>query len=161
MLDRLRLAAASLAIASIVAGATSAAAESRGAPPPPPGRLASPSFSQVTVANGGRVVFVSGQVAWDAAGKPQLPGDLEGQTRMVYENLRAALAAAGATFDDVLKYTIFVKDLDETKWRAISKIRAEILPGPPRPASTMVGVTSLVFADLLVEIEAIAVVPVR
>jgi enamine deaminase RidA (YjgF/YER057c/UK114 family) len=138
-----------------------AAAESRVEHPATPGLLTSPSFSQVTVANGGRVVFVSGQVAWDEKGKPQLPGDLEGQTRMVYANLRAALAAAGATFDDVLKYTIFVKDLDETKWRAISKIRAEILPGPPRPASTMVGVTSLVFADLLVEIEAIAVIPDR
>jgi enamine deaminase RidA (YjgF/YER057c/UK114 family) len=77
---------------------------------------------------------------------------------MTYENLRLALAAAGATFDDVVKYTIFVKDLDTEKWRTISKVRNEVLKKEPRPASTMVGVTGLVFPELLVEIEAVAVV---
>jgi enamine deaminase RidA (YjgF/YER057c/UK114 family) len=125
----------------------------------PEGLLNVPSFSQVTTAKGGKLVFVSGQVAWDAAGKPQHPGDLEAQTRLTYENLRRALAAAGGTLDDVVKYTIFVKNLDTEKWKLISKVRSEFLAKEPRPVSTMVGVTSLVFEELMVEIEAYAVVP--
>jgi len=125
----------------------------------PEGLLSVPSFSQVSTAKGGKLVFVSGQVAWDAAGKPQHAGDLEAQTRLTYENVRRALAAAGGTLDDVIKYTIFVKNLDAEKWKLISKVRAEFLAKEPRPASTMVGVTSLVFDDLLVEIEAYAMVP--
>lgn len=125
----------------------------------PEGLLNVPSFSQVSTAKGGKLVFVSGQVAWDAAGKPQHAGDLEAQTRLTYENLQRALAAAGGTLDDVVKYTIFVKNLDTAKWKLISKVRNEFLAKEPRPASTMVGVTGLVFDELLVEIEAYAVVP--
>ena len=63
----------------------------------PEGMFNVPSFSQVTTAEDGTLVFVSGQVAWDSQGKP-VPGDLEAQTRLTYENLKRALAAAGATF---------------------------------------------------------------
>jgi len=124
----------------------------------PEALLAVPSFSQVTTATGGKLVFVSGQVAWDRAGKPQFPEDLEAQTRLTYENLRIALAAAGARFEDVLKFNVYVKNLDTEKWKVISKVRNEVLKAEPRPASTMVGVTSLVYDDLLVEIEAYALV---
>lgn len=124
----------------------------------PEALLAVPSFSQVTTATGGKLVFVSGQVAWDRAGKPQFPGDLEAQTRLTYENLRIALAAAGARFEDVLKFNVYVKNLDTEKWKVISKVRNEVLTAEPRPASTMVGVTSLVYDDLLIEIEAYALV---
>lgn len=124
----------------------------------PEALLAVPSFSQVTAATGGKLVFVSGQVAWDRAGKPQFPGDLEAQTRLTYENLRIALAAAGARFEDVLKFNVYVKNLDTEKWKVISKVRNEVLKAEPRPASTMVGVTSLVYDELLIEIEAYALV---
>lgn len=124
----------------------------------PEALLAVPSFSQVTTATGGKLVFVSGQVAWDRAGKPQFPGDLEAQTRLTYENVRIALAAAGARFEDVLKFNVYVKNLDTEKWKVISKVRNEVLKAEPRPASTMVGVTSLVYDDLLIEIEAYALV---
>lgn len=124
----------------------------------PEALLAVPSFSQVTTATGGKLVFVSGQVAWDRAGKPQFPGDLEAQTRLTYENVRIALAAAGARFEDVLKFNVYVKNLDTEKWKVISRVRNEVLKAEPRPASTMVGVTSLVYDDLLIEIEAYALV---
>lgn len=144
--------------ASLLVLAGHAAAQGRIEYLRPEGLMSAPSFSQVTVARGGRLVFVSGQVAWDAAGKPQFPGDLEAQTRLAYENLQAALAAAGASFDDVAKYTIYVKDLDADKWRLVSKVRAEFLKKEPRPASTMIGVQGLVYPELLVEIEAFAIV---
>jgi enamine deaminase RidA (YjgF/YER057c/UK114 family) len=123
----------------------------------PQGLFNVPSFSQVTTAQGGKLVFVSGQVAWDAQGKP-VPGDLEAQTRLTYENLKIALAAAGASFDDVVKMTVFVKDLDTAKWRTISQVRSQYLSRERPPASTMIGVTGLVFPELLIEIEAYAVV---
>ncbi len=124
----------------------------------PEGLVRSPSFSQVGAATGGKLVFVSGQLAWDKQGKIQFPGDLEAQTRLVYENMRIALAAAGATFADVVKYGVFVKDLDAQKWKAISKVRLEVLTHEPRPVSTMVGVTGFVDRDALIEIEAYALV---
>jgi len=123
----------------------------------PEGLFNVPSFSQVTTAAGGKLVFVSGQVAWDRTGKP-VPGDLEAQTRLTYQNLKTALAAAGATLEDVVKMTVFVKDLDTEKWKAISKVRSEFLSKERPPASTMIGVQGLVYDELLIEIEAYAVV---
>ena len=123
----------------------------------PEGLFNVPSFSQVTTASGGKFVFVSGQVAWDAAGKP-VAGDLEAQTRLTYENLKLALAAAGATFEDVVKMTVFVKNLDTEKWKTISRVRSEYLSKERPPASTMIGVQGMVYEEMLIEIEAIAVV---
>lgn len=117
-----------------------------------------PGFSQMAIAHGGKIVFVSGQLAWDKQGKIQHPGDLEAQTRLAYENMRIALAAVGATFDDVIKYGVFVKNLDSQKWATISKVRLQVLTKEPRPVSTMVGVTGLVEGDALIEIEAYALV---
>jgi enamine deaminase RidA (YjgF/YER057c/UK114 family) len=124
----------------------------------PEGLLNVPSFSQVTTASAEKLVFVSGQVSWDEKGNVLHAGDLEAQTRKTYENVRLALAAAGATFDDVVKFTVYVKNLDTDKWRLISKVRSQYLSKDRPPASTMIGVTSLVYADLLIEIEAYAVV---
>lgn len=124
----------------------------------PQGLLNVPSFSQVTTASDGKLVFVSGQVSWDEKGKPLHAGDLEAQTRKTYENMKLALAAAGATFRDVVKFTVYVKHLDTAKWKLISKVRSEFLSPDHPPASTMIGVTGLVYDELLIEIEAYALV---
>ncbi len=124
----------------------------------PDGLVRSASFSQVGTATGGKLVFVSGQLAWDEKGKIQFPGDLQAQTRLAYENMRIALAAAGATFGDVIKYGVFVKDLDSQKWKTISQVRLQVLTQEPRPVSTMVGVTGFVDREALIEIEAYALV---
>ncbi|MGH8761142.1 MAG: RidA family protein [Burkholderiales bacterium] len=124
----------------------------------PPGLFNLPSFSQVTTARGGKLVFVSGQVAWDEKGKALFPGDLEAQTRKTYENLKLALAAAGATLEDVVKFTVYVKNLDNDKWKLISKVRSEFLSKERPPASTMIGVTGLANEEFLIEIEADALV---
>lgn len=124
----------------------------------PPGLWNVPLFSQVTTARGGKLVFVSGQLSWDEKGKPLFSGDLEAQTRKAYENMKLALAAAGARMDDVVKYTLYVKNLDSEKWKLISKVRSEFLSKERPPASTMIGVTGLVLEELLIEIEAYAMV---
>ncbi len=118
-------------------------------------------YSHVAVAPPGRTVFVSGQIAFDPTGRIVGKGDLRAQGEQVYQNLYAALAAAEATFTDVVKMTTFVVDLTPEKAAVMREIRARFLPEAHRPASTMVGVTSLVNPDLLVEVEVTAVLPDR
>jgi reactive intermediate/imine deaminase len=109
----------------------------------------------VTVPPGGRLVFCAGAVALGPDGKVVAEGDIVGQTRQVMENLRLALEAAGATFDDVVKVTNYVSDVND--WRKVLPVRAEYLK-EPYPASTFVEVSALMFPELLIEIEAVAVV---
>ncbi len=124
----------------------------------PPGLFASPMFSQVTTVIEGKLIFVSGQVSWDDKGKVLHAGDLRGQTRQTFENMKTALAAAGATFDNVLKFTIYVVGLNREKWKVVGEERAKYINPERAPASTMVGVPGLVLEELLIEIEAVAVI---
>jgi enamine deaminase RidA (YjgF/YER057c/UK114 family) len=118
-------------------------------------------YSHVAVAPAGRTIFVSGQIAYDSTGRIVGKGDLRAQAEQVYQNLYAALGAADATFGDVVKMTTFVVDLTPDKAAVMREVRARFLPESHRPASTMVGVTSLVNPDLLVEVEVIASLPDR
>jgi len=109
----------------------------------------------VSAPAGGRIVFCAGAVALDGDGNIVGKGDIVAQTRQVMENLRLALEAAGATFDDVVKVTNYV--LDASEWQKVLPVRAEYLR-EPYPASTFLEVKALMFPDLLIEIEAVAVV---
>lgn len=112
-------------------------------------------YAQVVRADGGTLVFVSGCVAFDAEGNVVGEGDIEAQTRQCMENMAACLRAAGATFADVVKITNFV--LDAGDYRKVAPIREEYLRAP-YPASTLIEVKGLLLPQLLVEIEAVAVV---
>jgi 2-iminobutanoate/2-iminopropanoate deaminase len=113
-------------------------------------------YVQVTVAPpGGRVVCCSGAVALDADGNVVGKGDIAAQTRQTLENLKLALEAAGATFEDVVKINSYVTDF--SLFPQIAPIRAEYLR-EPYPASTTVEVSALIFPELMIEIEAIAIV---
>jgi enamine deaminase RidA (YjgF/YER057c/UK114 family) len=109
----------------------------------------------VSAPPGGRLVFCAGAVAFDAEGNVIGEGDIVAQTRQVMENLRLALEAAGATFADVVKVTNYVTDA--SLWPQVLPVRAEYL-SEPFPASTFVEVSALMFPELLIEIEAVAVV---
>jgi 2-iminobutanoate/2-iminopropanoate deaminase len=113
-------------------------------------------FSQVTVARPGTIVHVAGQVAFDEQGNVVGEGDIVAQTRQVMENLKIALAAAGADFSHVVKITNYVTDADE--YPKIAPIREEYLKAP-YPASTLIVAQRLIYPELLIEIEAVAVVP--
>ena len=104
----------------------------------------------------GKTVFVSGQVARDLDGSVVGVGDVTVQPRKVLQNMEAVLAESGATMDDVVKVTVFVTNLAE-HFAEIHKVRGEFFTSS-YPASTMVEVTSLVHEDMLIEIEAVAVV---
>lgn len=110
-------------------------------------------YSHVVAAVGQRMVFISGQLARNANGEIVGPGNMRTQIRQVGENLRLALAAAGASLDDLIKTTTFVTDIDEF-FKHVD-LRAEYL-GSALPASTTVEVRRLSHPDLMVEIEAVA-----
>ncbi|MBT2481095.1 RidA family protein [Streptomyces sp. ISL-94] len=105
----------------------------------------------------GRFVAVSGQCAFDEQGEVVGEGDAAAQARQVFENLRRCLAAAGATFDDVVKLTYFVTDVAHLP--AVRAARDAVIPADRLPASSAVQVAALFRPDLLLEVEAFAVVP--
>jgi 2-iminobutanoate/2-iminopropanoate deaminase len=111
-------------------------------------------YSHVIVASGEKMVFVSGQLARDKNGDIVAPRDMRGQIRQVGENLRNALEAAGATLNDLVKTTTFVTDIDEF-FKHVD-VRHDYL-GVGLPASTTVEVRRLSHPDLMVEIEAMAI----
>ena len=103
----------------------------------------------------GKLVFISGMTARRADGTIAAVGDIEGQTRQVCENIKAAVEAAGGTMDDIVRVDVYVRNIEH--FDKIHKVRREYFRSPP-PASTMVEVTKMVSPDYLIEINAIAVV---
>lgn len=116
-------------------------------------------YSHVVVAPAGKTVYISGQVSLNEKAEVVGKGDVRAQTEHVFQNLKKALAAAGATFDDVVKVTYFVVGLKPEHLPHLREVRAKYLNQQTPPASTLVGVAALAVADWLVEIEVIAVLP--
>lgn len=110
-------------------------------------------YHHVVVATGGKYVFVSGQLARNAQGAIVGPKDMRAQIQQVGENLKAALESVGATLADLVKTTTFVTDIDEF-FKHVD-VRQNYL-GSALPASTTVEVRRLSHPDLVVEIEAVA-----
>ena len=118
-----------------------------------PNRSGHTLYSHVVAVEGRRMIFVAGQLARDSAGNVVGKGDMRAQIRQVGENIKAALAAAGATLADIVKTNTFVTDMDEF-FRHVD-VRMEYF-GPAPPTSTTVEVRRLAHPDFLVEIEAVA-----
>ena len=114
-------------------------------------------YSHVVSAHG-TSVFIAGQVAFDASGRVVGAGDLRAQTEQVFKNLQRALAAAGASVEDLVKMTVFVVDFKPADREVIAEVRSRFIGPAQPPASTMVGVQALVLPELMIEIEAIAVI---
>lgn len=123
----------------------------------PPGLAPGNGYSHVITAElPARLVVVSGQVALDAEGRLVGSGDLAAQTRQVFANLAAALAAVPAGWEHVIKLGFYVRDARHVG--VVRAVRDEVLPAGVAPASTLVEVSGLFRDDLLVEIDAMAVV---
>lgn len=112
-------------------------------------------YTPVVTVKGGTMVFVSGLLARDREGNVIGKGDMGAQIRQVGENLRIALESAGATLEDLVRTTTYVTDIEEF-FRHV-EVRQNYL-GPALPTSTTVEVRKLAHPDLLVEIEAFAVI---
>lgn len=113
-------------------------------------------YSQVATVTGGTIVFVAGQVALDKSGNVVGKDDFRAQVQQVFENLKAAVEAAGGTFDDVIKLNSYVLDLSHLP--EFREVRDQYVNVNNPPTSTAVQVPRLFRPEFLVEIEAVAVV---
>lgn len=103
----------------------------------------------------GDLLFISGVPPTDAAGRV-VSDDVAEQTRQVFRNMKLVLDAAGASFADILKVTVYLLDVnDRTR---INPVRKEFF-GNARPASTLIGVSELAIPGMKVEIEAVVGLP--
>lgn len=118
-------------------------------------------YHHVAVGTGTRHVHVSGQIARLSDGTPVAVDDLAGQVAQALRNTATGLAGAGATFDDVLRLTFYV-----TKWApakiaefmaGVEQVAAEIGLSLPMPPASLIGVDYLFEPDVLVEVEATAI----
>jgi len=106
----------------------------------------------------GDLVFVSGQASVDAQGRLVGAGDVVAQTRQVLDNMKRALAAAGATLDDVVKVTVYLAHCADRP--RVNEVRKAYF-GANKPASTLIGVSEFAIPGMLIEIEAIAAARAR
>ncbi|QXE35682.1 RidA family protein [Streptomyces sp. GMY02] len=119
------------------------------------------AYRQVSIATGSKLVFIAGQVAWNAQGVTVGHGDLAAQVEQCYLNVGTALAGAGASFEDVAKLTVYVVDWTPDKlpvfMEGVARAAAK-LGVAPVPPGTLLGVAALDVPEHLVEVEATAVV---
>lgn len=113
------------------------------------------AYTPGVVAETGKLLFISGQVAFDDRGLVVGCGDVVAQATKIFENLQAVLRAAGADFGSVIKTNYYITDV--SLFPQVAALRPHYF-STPFPASTMVEVKGLVHPDLLLEIEAVAVV---
>ena len=111
-------------------------------------------YSEAVKVKGNELLFISGITARDQKGAIVGKGNMKRQTEQVLENMKRVLDSVGATFDNIVKVTVFVTDLGHFK--EIHEVRAKYFK-KDYPASTLVQVSRLVHEDMLIEIEAIAV----
>jgi 2-iminobutanoate/2-iminopropanoate deaminase len=118
--------------------------------------LAEPISHYTDAVRAGDLLFVSGCVPVDGAGRIVGGDDVIAQTRQVFANVQAVLAAAGAALADVVKVTVFLTDVGDRA--AVNTVREELF-GATRPASTLVEVSRLAIDGARIEIEAVALLP--
>jgi enamine deaminase RidA (YjgF/YER057c/UK114 family) len=116
-----------------------------------------PGYTHVVEVRGGRTIYISGQIALDSSGNIVGPGDFPAQAAQVFANLKIALESVGASFKDVVKLNIYVTDT--SKLPALREVRDRYVNTATPPASTLVQVVRLAREGLMIEIEAVAVLP--
>ena len=118
-----------------------------------------PTYTQVVEVTGpGRVVYISGQLATGRDGN-LVSRDFRAQALQVFENLKAALAAVGATFKDVVKINSYLADIADLS--VLRDVRAGFLNAAALPASTTLGNISFARPGARLEVEVVAVLPAR
>lgn len=113
------------------------------------------NYKMATRMEGGRLLYVSGQVSWDTSGNIVGKGDVGAQARQTFRNLRQVLQAAGGDLGSLMKMTTYITRIEDRP--AVAEARGEVFDGE-LPASTLIVVKSLFHPDFLVEVEGVAVV---
>jgi enamine deaminase RidA (YjgF/YER057c/UK114 family) len=125
-----------------------------------PPELGTPAgYSQIVDVRAGRIIFIAGQAALDRDGNLVGKNDFAAQAEQVFQNLQVALQSAGCTASNLVKLTVFLRDMNNlSAYRdARNRFFAAVSP-PAAPAVTLVEVSRLYGPDFLIEIEAIAAV---
>ncbi|MBS1662698.1 MAG: RidA family protein [Bacteroidetes bacterium] len=127
----------------------------------PPTVAAPRGYSHAAIVDLGtcRMVIISGQVALDVQGNLVGKDDMEKQTRQVFQNIEAVVTDAGGTMDNIVKLGYFTTDV--SKIGVVRTVRDEFINTQHPPASTLVQVSRLFREDILIEVEATAVIPKR
>ena len=113
------------------------------------------NYKMATRLEGGRLLYISGQVAWDASGNIVGKGDVGTQARQTFENLRGVLQAAGGDLSSLMKITTYITRIED--FPAVAAARSSVFSGE-LPASTLIVVKSLFHPDFLIEVEGVAAV---
>ncbi len=123
-----------------------------------PSRLPRPvGYSHVAEVSSGKIIYLSGQVALDQSGNLVGPNDLRAQAQQVFTNLKAALEAVGADFNCVVKLNYYLLDISHIQ--IVREVRDQFVNTQQPPTSSAVEVRRLFRDDLLIEIDAVAVIP--
>lgn len=127
----------------------------------PPAVAGPGGYSQAAIIDLGtaKMVMMSGQIALDKQGNLVGKDDLEKQTEQAFRNIKIIVEAAGGTMDNIVKLNYFITDASKVK--AIRTVRDQFINTKMPPASTLVQVSRLFREDLLIEIEATAVIPIK
>jgi enamine deaminase RidA (YjgF/YER057c/UK114 family) len=115
----------------------------------------------VTIAGPAKLTYVSGQVSWGPEGKVVGAGDMRAQCEQVFKNVSTVLRALGASWSDVIKMNAYMVGMNAENVAAFREIRSGYLKAGALPASTLVGVTSLVQPELLLEVEVVVALDAR
>jgi len=121
----------------------------------PKGLVKPTGYTHLVIAPDGRTVYIAGQVAFDSAGKVVGEGDFAAQAEQVFRNLKHALESVGGSMADLVKTTTFITDIKHVP--VLRDVGARYLGRTQPPANTLVVVSSLARAELLIEIEGVAV----
>ena len=114
-------------------------------------------FSQVVVASGRKMAFISGQTAWDVRKKIVGGDSILEQARQAFRNLRKAIGAAGGTLKEIVALRIYIVSYQPESATAVGTALREFFSPENPPASTWIGVSALAVPEFLIEIEATAV----
>lgn len=126
-----------------------------------PETMAKPTagYSQVAEVGDGKIVYIAGQVALDKSGNLVGKDDFRAQTEQVFENLKAAVEAAGGDFNSVIKLNYYcAASVDASQMTVVREVRDKYVNTANPPTSTFVFVQRLVRPEWLIEVEAVAVV---
>jgi enamine deaminase RidA (YjgF/YER057c/UK114 family) len=115
------------------------------------------TYTHVAIGRGSRIVYISGQVGFDADGNLVGEGNHILQAQQAYRNLATAIEAVGGSLADIAKITVFVVGHRQDLVEPLRAARNEVF-GDHRPASTFLGVEKLIYPTLLIEVEAVAVI---
>jgi enamine deaminase RidA (YjgF/YER057c/UK114 family) len=113
------------------------------------------NYKMATRMDGGRLLYIAGQVAWDASGNIVGKGDVAAQAKQVFQNLRGVLQAAGGDLGNLMKITTYITKIED--FPAVAQARGSVFQGE-LPASTLIVVKSLFHPDFLIEVEGVAAV---